>query len=396
MSDIKCRFALGGDGTTVSIDTLDQGNRKALGPYTCPGCAADMIPVLGDIRVHHFRHANSPGSCESYLHAMTKIRTAELIEKRRLQGRHLTLVQPMGKGWIRMSGGRVLASDLSDLEQSLLEACHAVEVEKRVDGVVPDVCLQRSEGPFFVEICCSHGCEPAKLDLGYPIIEMEISSESDAERVFAMIEEGRLVCDNPLFTLHNCPDDIRLEEVPPDPVRGASAVRPVSSAPRNNPASEHIRADVRYRGYRMASGAVTVMSDDEDFDWGKMLERRWKDTLADTEIVIAPGGLPDTVVLDIYAHRLRYTRGRPVKTCQLCRHHDLVDPGTDAAQSRVRCEVSGERVGLCTAVTCQDHAPFETEEDLHRHRVSLATRPGASRFASGMVPPPGGWETEKD
>jgi len=59
------------DNAIVHIERVDHSKRYR--EYTCLGCGEQLIPILGDKRVHHFRHySDSTCSPETFLHSLGK------------------------------------------------------------------------------------------------------------------------------------------------------------------------------------------------------------------------------------------------------------------------------------------------------------------------------------
>ncbi|MBR2195906.1 MAG: hypothetical protein IJ911_09860 [Salinivirgaceae bacterium] len=68
----KYPFAINDDGLPIHIDNISQENRKQT-HYYCYGCGAELFPVLGEKREHHFRHEKD-AICDpdKYLHDLPR------------------------------------------------------------------------------------------------------------------------------------------------------------------------------------------------------------------------------------------------------------------------------------------------------------------------------------
>lgn len=65
---VQFSFAINQEGQLTHITEVDRDDT-----YRCCGCNQKLIPVLGESRLHHFRHGNISCSSESYLHMTAKL-----------------------------------------------------------------------------------------------------------------------------------------------------------------------------------------------------------------------------------------------------------------------------------------------------------------------------------
>ncbi len=72
IKQLKYPFAINEDGKPIYIDNVSQENRRSF-RFHCYGCGKELVPVLGDIREHHFRHKEDT-RCDpnKYLHEFAK------------------------------------------------------------------------------------------------------------------------------------------------------------------------------------------------------------------------------------------------------------------------------------------------------------------------------------
>ena len=75
----KYPFAINDDGKPIFIDDVTQENRRHT-HYHCYGCGAELFPVLGGARKHHFRHEKD-AICDpnKYLHEYVQYQIYRLI-----------------------------------------------------------------------------------------------------------------------------------------------------------------------------------------------------------------------------------------------------------------------------------------------------------------------------
>ena len=68
----KYPFAIDDNGKPIYIEDVTNENRRDT-HYHCYGCGAELFPVLGDVREHHFRHEKD-AICDpnKYLHEYAK------------------------------------------------------------------------------------------------------------------------------------------------------------------------------------------------------------------------------------------------------------------------------------------------------------------------------------
>ncbi len=72
---IKYKFAYNAQNQTIDVQTLSKENKTD--KFRCLGCGHELVPVLGEKRVKHFRHkviTEINCSPETYLHKLAKIK----------------------------------------------------------------------------------------------------------------------------------------------------------------------------------------------------------------------------------------------------------------------------------------------------------------------------------
>ena len=79
---ITYKFAYDYEQNTIDIKTLSKANR--IEKFTCLSCGNELIPILGEIKEHHFRHkviVENNCSQETYLHKLAKNKFYETYDK---------------------------------------------------------------------------------------------------------------------------------------------------------------------------------------------------------------------------------------------------------------------------------------------------------------------------
>lgn len=197
--EIKYRLARGSDGSTVHISAVTEENRGDFASLTCIGCGRQLIPSLGRIKSHHFRHkavAEDPCSVESYLHIAAKETVARAFNEAIADGRpyvmevdHMVVCRN-AEALI----GAVCYHSFRRTEHDLTQFYEHAEIERGVGRFVADVLL-RSRGEdrakdLLVEICVAHPCDEAKVASGLRIVEIPVRSDDDIEELRQGIRLG--------------------------------------------------------------------------------------------------------------------------------------------------------------------------------------------------------------
>jgi len=174
------KFALSTGGDLVCIDSMHKQDQSS--EYFCvsESCGKPMIPVMGDVRIWHFRHkveSDCPG--ETYLHSLAKRLFCETY-KECLESGEPFFVQYQSKA----SCNNCNESGPCDVghivrNYDLTQLFKDIQVEKQDDTVRPDILLSAGGKQLYIEIAVTHFCEPGKIELGKPIIELAIESEAD-------------------------------------------------------------------------------------------------------------------------------------------------------------------------------------------------------------------------
>lgn len=193
--------AIAQNGQIVHIDDVSKENRDE--HFYCAGCHSEMIPVLGDVRKHHFRHKGKLCSKETYLHQLGK-----RLFKERFDTQKEFVIKYYGNLCcdktenckILSFGKNINCNHKGLLRRDLKKEYDTCEVEVNYNGYRADLMLSSKEhpnrNPLFIEISVTHDCEQAKIHSDIQIIEIKIDDEEDLS--LPLVEE-----DNMLLQLGN-------------------------------------------------------------------------------------------------------------------------------------------------------------------------------------------------
>lgn len=199
MTQISFRLARRADGSLLDVLSLpvDMPKKKRPRGLTCAGCGQPVIPNLGPKKVRHFSHdpKNRTFSCswESYLHQAGKRALAEAVEGLIRSGQPLTLTHPDGIRTVIYGWGEDLITETTKPASRTLELSGAtVTVEKEEKGFIADVLLRTPELNLLMEVAVTHRCSSEKVGSGVPILEFDLSSEEDIERMVSEVRSGEV------------------------------------------------------------------------------------------------------------------------------------------------------------------------------------------------------------
>lgn len=198
---IKYHNAIAQNGQIVHIDDVSKENRDK--HFYCAGCHSEMIPVLGDVREHHFRHKGKICSKETYLHQLGK-----KLLKERFDTQKEFVIKYYGNLYCDKTENCKLLSIGKNIKcnhkrlftMDLKKEYDTCEEEVNYNGYYPDLKLSSKEhpnrNPLFIEISVTHDCEQTKIHSDIQIIEIKIDNEEDLS--LPLVEE-----DNMLLQLDN-------------------------------------------------------------------------------------------------------------------------------------------------------------------------------------------------
>lgn len=193
----KFRYAKDCEGRLISIADVDK--TKGKDAYTCPGCGDEVVVCQGEKNAWYFRHKHDECSYETYLHILAKTKIYEwLRDAERIPFSRVT------KNICSLEGCCPFYEpndcDTQDGKEYNLKDYYDIPIlEKSVEvggkTFIPDIQLKpKRDGvpPMWIEIEVTHPCEDEKKQSGIRIIEFNIESERNIEKIVGRsIEEGK-------------------------------------------------------------------------------------------------------------------------------------------------------------------------------------------------------------
>lgn len=180
---LKNRYAKGNNGI-VDINELTDATRYDFGAYECYGCGSELIPKLGKKNTWHFAHKiDANCSTETYLHLVSKSLFAETYSECLAQKKpyfmEIEKVHSCNQ-FSELFGKNQCKKTISE-HVDLTRFYDKIEVEKPIDGFIPDILLSSSHGKqtLFVEIAVTHPCDDNKINSKNKILEFKIKFEED-------------------------------------------------------------------------------------------------------------------------------------------------------------------------------------------------------------------------
>lgn len=190
-------YAIDDNGNPVFINEITKEN-KSQTHYHCYGCGAELFPVLGDVREHHFRHEKG-SVCDpnKYLHEYAKAAI-----KKRFEENDSFIVSYHAKQVCKNVSNCVFY-DKYHWRECDCEGLHSVDLKKFYDTCtsekgyyqllpdgrkkyIADLFLTDSQNdkrqPVCIEVWVTHECTDDKKQNGGRIIEIKINDEKDAVR----------------------------------------------------------------------------------------------------------------------------------------------------------------------------------------------------------------------
>lgn len=194
--DFKYPYAKTDDDELICIKSINKDNRNDY-HYYCYGCGKELVPVLGNIREHHFRHKEKSVNCDrnKYLHEFAKNKIKERFEtsehfyvwynaKRKCKKKDECELSK--HNWEECYADGLYKIDLKEFyDTCTLEKCYSIENDD--ERYIADLLLTNSKDqsrkPIGIEIWVTHECsEEKKQSKKNRIIEIKIEKESDALR----------------------------------------------------------------------------------------------------------------------------------------------------------------------------------------------------------------------
>lgn len=164
----------------------------------CPNCKCEMMIKCGNKRIHHFAHNyhysnEKECSYESYLHAFAKYRLKQWFDEAEKIIIHLPYknICPKRKDciWIEK---RQDCEQVNYMPYNLKDYFTECNIEKSIQAndnrYKADLLLTNRDKPqkrILIEVKVNHSCTEQKKESGERIIEFEIQSEDDVERIIS-------------------------------------------------------------------------------------------------------------------------------------------------------------------------------------------------------------------
>jgi hypothetical protein len=198
---MKYQYATDSSGKLVNISTVVKDGYHDE-KYYCLDCKQELIPKLGDIRIHHFAHKNDSLHCskETYLHELGK----KIFYDTYLQCLNSNepfyinaIVSPtcIYNGLIQKN-----CHTSGVVKINLISIFDKIECEKDRGQFRPDITLFNDKNDcVFIEIAVTHPCDDAKIKSGNRIIEIKMNEETDVD----VIENKMLSYENSQIIFYN-------------------------------------------------------------------------------------------------------------------------------------------------------------------------------------------------
>lgn len=200
-------YAISEDGKPVYIEKITKENRHDY-HYHCYGCGAELFPVLGEKRAHHFRHEKGC-TCnpDKYLHEFAKATIKKQFDENDKFVVKYHAHQKCKKAdecelnkqyhWPECENDGLYAIDLKQFyDTCTFEQGYYQELPEGKKRYIADLFLSHSKKPenkqICIEIWVTHECTDEKKQNGGRIIEIKISKESDAFREIIECDDENL------------------------------------------------------------------------------------------------------------------------------------------------------------------------------------------------------------
>lgn len=338
------RYVRSNAGALIDIHDVNPDDRYAQGPYSCLACNHLMVPALGRIRKHHFKHkAGRPVDChnETYLHQLAKMILFTSISEAMDKGHpyYLTSMGPAVCSHHEEQHGILCRGQQTPHKTDLARLFDDVRLEVGVNGFVADILLSssQSEEHMLLEVAVTHACEEAKIKSGLPIVEVSIRSEDDANRLVNGLDAR-----HPHTRCHNI-------QAPPE-------VTFVCDTPCHLSAL----ALLLYENGKAWYADLSIGTSDEEY----ILRNR---TVTSHKVIDVRKGRQERPWEQVKGHlqnfivEQAFVHGQQVRSCLLCWNN-----GGNVNKSDVYCLAKSSRVWMSSgAVMCNAYDPAVSEEDAY-------------------------------
>lgn len=187
-------YAVSKSGVLLHIKEAHDSNEECF----CPHCGCRMLKRCGNVRTWHFAHdyryeneVEKNCSYESYLHAFAKLRIKQWFEESNTINLHYH--QRVGCQYANSCIWKEAYDVCSKYEERVINLKHCVTECRLEETVIVGKDRYRADLLWFnpnkpcnnimVEVKVTHECTPKKKESATRIIEFEIHSEEDVERI---------------------------------------------------------------------------------------------------------------------------------------------------------------------------------------------------------------------
>lgn len=150
----------------------------------CPGCDAPLVAKKGKAKLHHFAHAKD-ADCGKGVETALHLAAKQILEQQK------RIFLPTVEATLPSCGYSRVPDVLAPEREYSLDQ---VELERRIDSIIPDVMVQIRGRAIAIEIKVSHAVDENKAarfrTLGLSAIEIDLSK---APRTFTLEELEPLV-----------------------------------------------------------------------------------------------------------------------------------------------------------------------------------------------------------
>jgi len=184
---VKYQYALDQENTVVHISDCETDKDIRSKRFTCLSCGSALIPVLGQVRKKHFRHALSVVcNPETYLHNLAKVYFYQTYQNCLTSGKPFNIALSKIKRCSFCENNFGISCDIKPelISYDLTKYYPLISLEKFIDGYKPDVLLSNTTGNnLFIEFVVTHFSTIEKINSGAKIIELLINDESDLKAI---------------------------------------------------------------------------------------------------------------------------------------------------------------------------------------------------------------------
>ncbi len=200
MSIIKYRFAYNSQKELIDVQTLSKEQKLAKDKFECLSCGHEIVAILGEKRIKHFRHkviTEINCSPETYLHKITKIKFYEIYQNCLNDNKPFNIKIFMNQECNFYQNDFLLTCKLEPQKMTfdLTKYFKKISMESREQSFIPDILLEsENQEKIFFEVAVTHLSSQEKINSSYRIIEFMVSSEQDIEIIEScLLEESAII-----------------------------------------------------------------------------------------------------------------------------------------------------------------------------------------------------------